>query len=60
MPVSEFKVEFRFKWWLHLYLRGVILFALATHQRPDEKKLVYWISKGLKQRVVPRERATRE
>jgi len=54
MAASEIKVEFRFTWWLRLYLRGVILFAVVTRQRPDEKKLAYWISKGLKQRVVPR------
>lgn len=56
MTPDQFHVELRFRWWLRLYLRGVILFAVITRQRPDEQKLIYWIRKGLKQRVVPARR----
>lgn len=52
MGAMRFHVQLCFSSWLTWYLRAVILFAVITRKYPDEKKLVYWIRKGLSQRVV--------
>ncbi|QNB08350.1 hypothetical protein G5S34_17385 [Herbaspirillum frisingense] len=56
METQQIRIELRFAWWFRLYLCGVILFAVIMRQRPDEQKLIYWIRKGLRHRVVPARR----
>lgn len=56
MSVSQVKVNvrIRLRWWLRPYLWTLVAFCVLTKQLPDEEKLAYWITKGLKTDVFTR------
>ncbi|WP_286792187.1 hypothetical protein [Marinobacter sp. Hex_13] len=40
------------RWWVPLYIRGVIFISMITGREPDPVKVEYWVKKGMKTEVV--------
>lgn len=47
----EITVTIRCAWWVRAYIDGVILMSCLTGLRPDEEKLTYWLTKGIRMKV---------
>lgn len=57
MATVEFRVVLSFAWWVGPYLRCVYTFAALHGLKPDERKVMRLLRKGLRTRVEPVSRA---
>jgi len=54
MATVKIQVRIRCRWWLRHYIWGVALYCVMTRRQPDDKKLAYWIGKGIKAELITR------
>jgi len=48
MATTALTLKLKVRWWLKLYLSGVLLTARLTHCQPNWERVSYWVGKGIK------------
>ena len=48
MAQASMTIKVKVKWWLKLYLSGLIMICWLTDNEPDVDKVQFWLNKGIK------------